>query len=484
MDRVVGIAGYQWRAYWRRFAGGGRFRSGSQGFSVIVAGILCFKYIQLLRRASSELAYERSALLELLLVGISCAWLIYFSTRDQNSDNSRRLLHFPFSLKELFVFRVICVLMPPYAWLLLGGSLAIAFPLRHAPRPLAGTIAAVLFIACSWLMGLTTAHLLGIPWCRRVLGATALVLSSVVGIFVVTNKGASVPPALSPWSPMRLVARAAFAANWSVAFEMLALLSVMTGLALVLACLSFRQSLRQSSANSSSRIRLQFSIPGRLGGLIVKDWKYFRRLLDVYLALLVAAAGCFYLITVDVASVDIVLMFLTVIFLPNSPFAFDCFGLDNASGMERYTLLPLSGRTILLSKNLAFLGFVGIQVAPLMALATWRLGLPAGIVCATAFVSLGCAYLAWGNGMSISHPVKLQFFRFSSSSSALFDAMAGIFFSSAPGVLIFYLLHSHPASLWTIASVPACFGALYFLSFTVFGRRFEQKLETLVRTLA
>jgi len=85
--------------------------------------------------------------------------------------------------------------------------------------------------------------------------------------------------------------------------------------------------------------------------------------------------------------------------------------------------------------------------------------------------------------MSVNHPLKMQFFRFSSSSSAILDAMAGIIFSTSPGIVIIYLLHFQQRAL-SITLVPLIFGTLYFLSLLRFGNRFEYKLESITRALA
>lgn len=485
MDRVIAIASYQWLAYWRRFARGGKLTVGNQGLTLIVGGLVLFKYAQNLRLAAVELAQGRTELLETLLGGICFAWLLAFASREQKNAGLRRWLHLPLTLKELFAIRVISLLMPPYLWVVFAGSLAICYATAYAARPVTGTIAALLFIVFSGLMGFTIAHLLSIAWWRKALGATALALAAMIGLYVLENPGTMEPLGLSALLPMRLVARAATARQTSVAFTMLAILSGLALIAFAAALLSFRQTLEQSSTSNSARSAgWRFSIPGRLGGLIAKDFRYFRRLLDIYLGLLAVAAGCFYLVTVEAVSLDICLIFLTILFLPNSPLVFDCFGLDSGSGLDRYTLLPLSGQTIILSKNLAFLGFVGMQALPLLLLITLRLALSEALLGFMTVVSLACAYMAWGNWMSVSHPVKMHFFRFSARTASIFDAMAGIAFSSSPGVLIIYLLHSPRHSIWTIALVPLFYGALYFLSLIRSGKRFSQKRETIARALA
>jgi hypothetical protein len=482
---VLTLLRFQWRAYWRRFARGGKLAVGNQGLTLIIIGIILFRYVQALRLATIDLTRGKTALLESLLAGICFAWFFTTNKSEQTSVATRRWLHLPLSLKQLFAVRAFSLLTPPAAWLVLLGSLAICYPLAHAPRPLLGIVAALLFISMSWFVGLTVAHLLSMAFWRRVLGAAALVLLSGVVLYFVNNEPASLSDlsALLPLTPMALVARAALGQQSLIAIMLLAIFSVVTfGAALW----SFRKSLESASPRSSEKSMhlARLRIPGRFGGLVAKDVRYFWRLLDTYLGLLAAAMGCLYLVTAANPSLDIFLIFLTLVFVPNAPLAFNCFGLDTASGLDRYTLLPLAGRAIMLSKNLAFLSVVSVQAGPLILLAGWQVGAFAGAVGLVAFTSLVGACLAWGNWMSLGHPMKMQFFRFSSSSASLFDAMAGVIFSSSPGVLIIYLLHSQYYSVLTLALVWLLFGCLYFFSLVRFGDRFDRKRETIARVLS
>src|SRR6185312_7652069 len=124
MDRISNVVRWQWRAYWRRFARGGKLSTGNQGFVLIIAGLISFKYVMKLRVAAVELAQGRALILEALLAGIFAAWVVAFLTRDLNDDCWRRARSLPLSLKELFAVRLASLLMPPYAWIVLAGSLA------------------------------------------------------------------------------------------------------------------------------------------------------------------------------------------------------------------------------------------------------------------------------------------------------------------------------------------------------------------------
>ena len=217
-------------------------------------------------------------------------------------------------------------------------------------------------------------------------------------------------------------------------------------------------------------------LPGRLGGLVMKDFNYFRKLLDTYLGVASAALACLYLVVAVEPSAGVAWSFIVIVFLCNAAVPFNSFGLDNRAGMDRYALLPLSGRAILLSKNLAYLIIIGAQLLPILILAGWRLGISAIAFGLLEAVALACVYMAWGNWMSVNHPLKMQFYRFANSGAALVDAMGGIFFGSLPGIVMIYLLHSEGTGASAgVATDFAVERGLYFASLTRYGNRLAQK---------
>ena len=228
-----------------------------------------------------------------------------------------------------------------------------------------------------------------------------------------------------------------------------------------------------------------FRIPGSIGGLAIKDFRHFRRLLDPYLGVLAAALGSFYLITADVTSAGLFQVFLLGVFVLNAATAFNSFGLDNRAIMDRLKLMPVTGKTILLSKNLAFLIIVGVQVTPLILLGSWRLGVPIGLVGIVEAASLAAMYLAWGNWMSVNYPFKMQFFQFSSSNGPVLEAIAGIIFGSLPGIIaIYYLRTEGLKAAWKIALLLLFSSLLYLVSVWKMGARFPQKQDRILNALS
>jgi hypothetical protein len=258
-------------------------------------------------------------------------------------------------------------------------------------------------------------------------------------------------------------------------------------LTLAAAWWSFRQSLvNEHKAGSRRRIdSILFGLPGAAGGLAAKDFRYFRRLLDPYFGLLASALCCFYLVSSDAPSVSVAWVFIVIVFIPNAPLAFNSFGLDTRSGLDRYALLPATGATIMRGKNLAFLILIGIQVCPIILLASWRLGLSVGGLGLVEAASLATAYLAWGNWMSITLPTKMRFFRLAPASGSLPEIIAGVVFGSLPGVLTVYVLRTKTeGAIWAALLILLLCGVLYLLATIRSGRRFEQQRERILRAIS
>jgi hypothetical protein len=483
MDRIITIGRWQWRAFWRRFRRGGRLDAANQGIVFIFSVLILVKYLQLLRITAIDLPHGKTGVFESLLLGIFVVWMFPLASNARSSISTRKLLHLPLTLKELFGIRVITFLIPPYSWVILGGSLAICYPIIRAQNPVAGLMAVFLFIAFAGLTGLTIAQLLSVGFWRK-LFFVALALSGLIISYLIRNGGRARLLLLSSSMPTSLVTRAALGTqSWLAISE----LAVLTTAAFFTALWSFRKSLEVTPKRPLQKITIfdWFRIPGSVGGLAARDFRYFRRLLDPYLGVLASALGSFYLITATVTSVGLFQIFVLGVFVPNAVLAFNSFGLDTRSGMDRLRLMPVTGKTILLGKNLAFLKIVAIQLAPLILLASWRLGLPIGVLGIVEATSLACMYLAWGNWMSVNHPLKMQFFQFSSSSGAIVEVLAGLMFSSLPGIIDIYFVHTEGLrAAWKITLVLLFSLVAYLIALSLVGTRFEQKQDRIVRAIS
>jgi hypothetical protein len=479
MDRTATIISYQWRAYWRRFHRGGKLTVGNQGIALLILLLIFVRYLQWLHLAANNLAAGKTRLFEFLLTIVFLAWLFPLATSDADTIANRRWLHLPLSLKKLLVVRVSSLLTAPTAWIIVAASLSLLYPVLYAGRGAVGIAATLLFVLLSTLTGLTLSQLINVAWWRR--GFVIIGSVSVGAIaFYLSRWNASPHTQVLPTS---WVTQAILGRHTVLTLLILALLCCA---AYAAALWSLRLSLTHDDAPAGRRSAIAaIGFPGKLGGLVAKDFKYFRRLLDVYLQALAVGAGCVYLATAELPTRGTFLAFIVIFFLLGAAVPFNSFGLDQSAGLDRYALFPLPGKAIILSKNLAYLVVIAIQLTPLLLLAGWQLGMRAsgiGLVMATA---QAFAYLSFGNWTSVSHPVKMQFFRFASSGAALADAMAGIVFGSLPGILMIYLLHRQEGrAAWQIPIVVLLFAALYVTSVERIGKRFERHRETIASALS
>ena len=479
MDRVTGIIRYQWRAYWRRFSRAKSLTTGSQGVTLIITAVLLFKYVSLLGSAATALFSGDTKLFQALLTAILLAWVFLPVSTAPSVFPLHGLLHLPLSLKNLFAIRIASLVITPYSWIVMVGSLAIGYPLAYAVSPGAGMAATLLLVTMSCLIGVSLAHLVSIAKWRPFLILFLIVSAS--GAFLLSTENAGRLLQVFRF-PVELVTTAAMGRSRVVVISLLLLMNLILGGA---ALWSLRVHL-QTPRGRRARMKTSFlfHLPTAVGSLAAKDVRYFRTLLDPYFGVLVCALGCVYLVTSDSPSAPIAWVFTLVVFMPNSPLAFNSFGLDSPAALERYALMPASGETIVRAKNLAFVIVCGIQVAPIILLTYWRLGLSAGTLGLVIAASTAAAYLAWGNWMSLSLPSKMYAYRFAPTTGALPELMAGVSFGSLPGVLAVVVLRSEGVpALWLATPILVTFVTFYRLVTVRSGKRFERQRDRLAIAL-
>lgn len=141
--------------------------------------------------------------------------------------------------------------------------------------------------------------------------------------------------------------------------------------------------------------------PGRLGGLILHNIREILSILDSYAALLLSLGTLLYRIFAyhpDSAAYPALAMMVT---LALSTWTQCCFGLDFASGITRYKLLPLRGWQVLVAKDAAFVIILAILILPAGS------GVLAGL-------TFGFVVIAVGRYPSLALRLPLQRWRFAS----------------------------------------------------------------------
>ena len=480
MDRIRAILTFQWRAYWRRFRGSANLRASNAGAIVVIGGLGAVRFFQQLPPAAAQLSRGETARYEALLIVVFLAWMVPVLGESRRSIASRSLLHFPLTPVELFVIRVGSVFCSPVSWIIVALSLALGYPIAATAHAIAGAIGLLVFLLLGLFVNLTITHLLQGALARR-LSMVVLLVASVAAGFVWLEKQTQFATSLRSLLPHRLAVAAATSAT---PFRSVAALTALSALSALIAFWTFTLTLHAQAARRSQRSVFLTQLPGKFGGLLKKDLRYSSRLLDVYLVLPIVILIDMYLALDAAPSAIAFAIVIAVLFFPCVTIAFNCFGLDSALGLDRYTLFPLSGREKLFSKNLAFAVMMLALFATILPLAVWRLGLGVSVLASMEFAATALAYLTCGNWFSVKQPFRMQFYRFASGGSVV-DMVIGIMFATAPAAVTVYLFASEDAgAAWKIAGVLVLSAALYLVSLSRAARVLESGSEDIRRALS
>ena len=481
MDRIKAVLQYQWRADWRRFRRAGNLSRSNLGLLVILGGIGVIRYLQQLPVAAAQLAKGDTARYETLLLLVFLIWLFPVMGESRRSISSRDLLRFPLTSRELFLIRLGSVFFSPLTWIIAAVSLALIYPLALAQHPMIGIVALLTYLLLALFTGLTITHLLHNAIVRKFLLVALLGLSTAIGLLWLRRTGSV--ESFRWIFPDRL---AAGAAVLPAPFGSVAVLVVVTIVFAFLALWTFTLTLQPRQNRRSQEFTLfgWIQLPGKFGGLLKKDLRYSSRLLDLYLALPIVIFFNMYLTSDPAPSAVVFAIIIGVLFLPCIGTAFNCFGLDSPLGLDRYTLLPLSGKEKLVSKNLAFATVMITLFVMLLPLTYWKLGSRTSVLGLMELIVVGLAYVAYGNWMSVRQPFKVLFYRFTSGGSPV-DVVMGVIFGSVPAAVTVYLLyHEDDGVFWKIALMMLLYLALYFFSLSRWARVLEDQRETIRRALS
>jgi len=486
MAGIALIFRYQWRAFWRRVIRTRRARSYLLALTVF-GGILVAILPARLSRAARELSAGQTTSMDVVLWIWCLVWLFVLLEDANVSLTSRHLRTFPIEARRLLGVRILSVFCSPVALLAALGSLISLWPLVFARQTLLGGAAALLLFALALGCGMTVSHVLDVAELRRKLLVPVAVVSMALGAVFFTRglQSFELLRTVLDVSPPHLVSVVSVAPTPSAAVIPLTLLAAGSAAVGSLLFWSFRRSLfgepgKPAVGRAADRV-LWF--PGRFGGLVRKEQHYLRKLLDVW-------PGLMLVLTVSVASLVgpvppiIRQSIIIIVFFLNTHMILNCFGLNTSAELDRYAILPLRGRDVLLVKNLALTMIVAAQLALLILVAVWRSGaVEAGAEVVVAAVLL-LSHLAWGNLVSVIAPFKMRFYRFASGAEPL-TAMAGSTIGSIPGVMVLVLLRFE--SFWSavaIVGVLLLSLAVYLASLHYSGRIFEHRRQTLGEQLA
>jgi hypothetical protein len=341
-------------------------------------------YVRSCLRAASEMGPPASPLglqlTERTLVQLLLIWLVMpLVAREMQASNRGvaplRLVRFPFSLLELHAASIGGALVNPLLLLLFLASFFVLVPLSAGPRPLPGALAGVLFVMLA------------------LRGAQAF-----AGLF-------------RPWTPPSLAVRAAAGGESWVGAGGLALWCLVT-LGLSLRCLA--SLLKEPSVGTARRggrrrpLHRIRGLPPPLGVTTRKELRYLSRSVDAVLGYGLGALGAVYLLISGTTTPAALVIVPVLIVLGEAAIPLNAFGLDGR-GFDRYRLLPLSAREVLLSKNLAFLLLLLLQLSPLILVGALRFGPLLGAATLFGSLSYALASILIGNVVSSRSPVPREF---------------------------------------------------------------------------
>lgn len=474
MDRIRTILRFQWRGYWRRFRRAGNITTSNVGALVLIGGLGLLRYLQQLPLAADQIAKGETTRYEMLLLIAFLAWMVPVLGESRRSISSSDLLHFPLSTTELFFIRVGSVFCSPVSWITAALSLALCYPVAMAQHPFTGTIALLTLLCCGFFASLAITHVLQSALARKLAIAVLLAVSISGGLFWLAGQRVELLALLKWLTPPALAAGAAVS---TTPLRSLAILTVITVLFAALARWTFTLTLepRQNRRSQQFAFLAWPQLPGKFGGLLKKDLRYSSRLLDLYLAVPIVILLNIYLAVNFAPAAPVLFIMIAILFFPCASIAFNCFGLDSALGLDRYTLFPLSEKEKLFSKNLAFWILMLVLFATILPFAIWSLELSASVIALLEFIAMALAYAAIGNWLSVKQPFKMQFYRFASGGSAI-DALMAMIFASIPAALTVLLF-------WKVGIVTVIYLAIYLFFLTRAARILEQQREEIRRAL-
>lgn len=511
---------YMWRAWWRKLEMRGVWHGANTAAVTALAllGLIgvVFSSVFALESLREGAVPRGMMMLEGCLNAVLMGWLfvpvmVGATTAEGRGLQPVRMGQFPLRPGDLLLIGLMGRLVQPVYWILAATSLCVFLPLSAVARPWIGVAAGLLFVAFSallaWSVELFGSALFSSRRGREMmmLGVLLLMLPLAVVLnsdfdledgdltaalgghsVLLLNEDASEGLFLQGRvvSPSRWVIQAAGGREPVVGFLLLA---VVTAASAWLALASLRRvmlhppgSLRARKGATSAIGPLR-GLPVTLGPLVIKEIRYLSRTLDHLMAVgLGIAALAWILLRPDHMRFVLPLAALNIV-LNESAIPLNNFGLDGP-GADRYRLVPLSGREVLLTKNLAYFFLVAIHLIPVVLAGILKGGsvLALATVLATAAVCLVTA--AGGNVVSIKSPSPRAFFNFDSKEQtggglALF--LAALVWLVPAGVYFGLIWIGIWAVVLGMTVLLAAAGLVYWLWLPHSGEAFDQSGESM-----
>ena len=421
MAGAIKLLRYKMLAYWRHaFSVRGKYDAGA-GFLLLIILGFAFRYVSILKGAAKSLANGGSENLNLLLAIIFLSWILPALESQNISAKTGKFLHLPLTKTQFAYINLAAVFLLPTSAISLLISLAAIYPFVFSKNVAGGIVILFIFVLFSAFANIAFINLL-----KTRLFRVLIFLSSIIFALLFFN-GKLDFLSESRFSSVQTFVQNAFSEN---PFAILGL-SVLCFLATsFLAFFSVRQTISatvQSNRKLNSQLLSRINLPIKFGELIKKDFIYSWKILDCWFSLL---AAIFYAILLTAAdfSFESFTVAISIIVMMSGSLAFNVFGLENSSGIERLSLFPIKPEDLIRAKNKTFALVIFSQTFFLFPLVFFKFGTILLLVSILKTVSIILLYTAWGNNLSIKFPFQMRFYQlsFGGSISAMIYGISAI----------------------------------------------------------
>ncbi len=521
----IALLPYMWTAWWRKLKQQGVWHGANTsavmvlaflGFiGVLVSSIVAFKS---LRGGSTD---QGMMILEMGLNSALISWLfipimIGSATAEGRGLQPARLGQYPLGNGELLTIGILGRLVQPAYWILMGISLISLLPLLACAQPTTGLIAGILFMVFSamlaWSIELFGSALFSSRRGREMMMLGLFLLSLpviflVMGDFTMPDGNITFTLRSHQWlllnadadagllTRSRLVSPAVWVsetADGSAMARGLVLLGLVACLSCAVTAFSLRRVMLHPPGSQRKKSRQGKAIghlgnlPAEIGPLVIKELRYLARTLDHLVGLGVGIIALAWILLRPEHMIYVLPLGAMNIVTNQAAIPLNTFGLDG-SGADRYRLFPLTGRQVILTKNLAFFALMGIHLTPLMVGGLIRGGFSLALCTLLATGAICLLMAVGGNLVSVRSPAPRAFFNFDSKEQAgggLALVLAMLIWIVPVGIFF---------GLKWIGMWAANLGMLAFLlvTFLVYwglldggGRRFEQSAENMRERLS
>lgn len=434
----VKLLQYETVAYWRRaFSVRGKYDA-SSGFLLLILAAFAFRYVSILKGAAKSLEGGEAENLSLIFAIVFFAWILPVLESRNISAETGKFLHLPLTKTEFSLLNIAAVFLLPTSLISLVISLAASYPLLFLKNISGSVVTLFLFVLFSAFANVAFFSLMK----TRLFRVTAFISLIILAFLFFNGKLSFILESefLSAQTISRNITSENSLGNVLLLAPCLFAVILLAFISVERAMLAPVRTERILNPQLLSRVRL----PVKYGELVKKDFIYSWKMPDCWLSLL---ASVFYAILLTAAdfSFESFSAAISVIVMMSGSLAFNVFGLETRSGIERLSLFPIKPEDLLRTKNKTFALVVFSHTFILFPLLFFKFGAISLLIAILKIVSVVLLYTAWGNYLSIKFPFSMRFYQFSFGGS-LAAMMYGILAISLLVIAPEFLTAGHQAT--------------------------------------